>query len=360
MKKIIQNIKENYRLVLGMLVIGLLLGWLFFHQSSNNETTTVQATEAHTHEGKATIWTCSMHPQIRQDKPGKCPICAMDLIPLSNLQSDQEDINPDEIQMTESAAKLSDIQTLKVKRGIPNKQIYLQGKVQADERRISELTARFGGRIEKLYISFTGENVQKGQKLATIYSPELVTAQKELLEAIGYKELRPSLYRAAKSKLKLWDLTDEQISAIEERAEPQLYFDILAPISGTVTKRQVAVGDYVKVGMALFEVVDLSHVWIMFDAYESDIPWIKTNDKVGISISSIPGKEFSSKITFIDPVLNEKTRTTVVRAELTNEQGNLRPGMFAKGKFESVLILGCAGCKRIASPDMGKDKGIGA
>jgi membrane fusion protein, copper/silver efflux system len=344
MKNIIYNIRENYKLILIVLVAGIFLGWLLFHSSKEDESTTMQEQlnhEGHDHnEEAATIWTCSMHPQIRQDKPGKCPICAMDLIPLSNLQSDQEDINPDEIQMTESAAKLSDIQTLKVKRGIPNKQIYLQGKVQADERRISELTARFGGRIEKLYISFTGENVQKGQKLATIYSPELVTAQKELLEAIGYKELRPSLYRAAKSKLKLWDLTDEQISAIEERAEPQLYFDILAPISGTVTKRQVAVGDYVKVGMALFEVVDLSHVWIMFDAYESDLPWINKGDLVDYTVQSLPGKNFQGKVIYIDPFIDPSTRVAKVRVEQNNRYLTFKPEMFAIGSLESNFAAG--------------------
>ena len=134
--------------------------------------------------------------------------------------------------------------------------MYLQGKVHADERNIAELTARFGGRIEKLFVNFTGQNVSKGEKLATIYSPELVTAQKELLEAIALKESRPSLYTAAKGKLKLWDLTDEQISGIEEKGEPQLYFDILSPISGTVTMRHVALGDYIKEGVALFQVVD--------------------------------------------------------------------------------------------------------
>lgn len=151
----------------------------------------------------------------------------------------------------------------------------MQGKVQADERNIAEITARFGGRIEQLFVNFTGQHVRKGEKLATIYSPELVTAQRELLEVLTFKERRPSLYKAVRNKLKLWDLTDKQISAIEEKGEPQFYFDVLSPISGTVILRHVAIGDYVKEGTALFKVVDLSKVWVMFDAYESDLPWIK-------------------------------------------------------------------------------------
>ena len=128
MKKIIQSIKENYRLVLGMLVIGLLLGWLFFHHSPNNETTTAQTTEAHTHEEKATIWTCSMHPQIRMDHPGKCPICGMDLIPLKDEQNSDAAVSPDEIQMTDAAMKIADIQTMMVKKAYPDKEVYLLGE----------------------------------------------------------------------------------------------------------------------------------------------------------------------------------------------------------------------------------------
>ena len=239
MKKFINNIKNNYKWVLIILFAGVFLGWLLFHppgSSTGPEQVELTGHEDHDHDKEsATMWTCSMHPQIKQDKPGKCPICAMDLVPLSNMQSEQGESDPDEIRMTESAARLADIQTLMVHKGNPVKEILLQGKVQADERRIAELTTRFGGRIEKLSVSFTGENVLKGQKLVTIYSPELVTAQQELLEAVAYKESRPSLYKAARGKLRLWDLTEDQINAIEEKGEPQMNFEILSPISGTVT-----------------------------------------------------------------------------------------------------------------------------
>jgi Cu(I)/Ag(I) efflux system membrane fusion protein len=263
MKNIINTIKDNYKWAIIILFAGIFLGWLFFHSSGENQNSISKEQtghEGHDHaQESTTLWTCSMHPQIKQDKPGKCPICAMDLVPLSDLSSNQEDVDPDEIQMTESAAKLADIQTINVNKGIPEKELFLQGKVQTDERRISELTARFGGRIEKLFVSFTGENVKKGDKLATIYSPDLVTAQRELLESSLSKETRPALYKAARGKLRLWDLTDEQIDNIEESGEPQLYFDILSPMSGTVSKRHVALGDYVKEGSALFQVIDLTY-----------------------------------------------------------------------------------------------------
>jgi Cu(I)/Ag(I) efflux system membrane fusion protein len=338
MKNIIQSIRNHYQWAGIVLVAGIFLGWLFFHPSRPGPESANQELLGHDHaEEQTTIWTCSMHPQIRQDKPGKCPICGMDLIPLSNLQSDQEDVHPDEIQMTESAAKLADIQTVIVKKGVPNKELFLQGKVQADERNIAELTARFGGRIEKLYVSFTGENVSKGDQLATIYSPELVTAQRELLEAMAYRDTRPALYQAARGKLLLWDLTEEQILAIEENGEPQLYFDVLSPISGTVTKRHVALGDYVKEGSELFEVIDLSRVWIMFDAYESDLPWIGIGDRVSYTVQSLPGTSFEGKVNYIDPFIHPTTRVAKVRVNKNNPGLSLKPEMFVNGSVESRI-----------------------
>ncbi len=342
MKNIIQNITENLKLVIGTLVLGILLGWVFFHSgvtsSTNQNGEEIIGHVGHDHESEdPTTWTCSMHPQIKQDKPGDCPICGMDLIPLASMTAGGDDVDPNEIVMTESAAKLADIQSLVVTTGAPKKSVYLQGKVHADERNIAELTARFGGRIEKLFVNFTGQNVTKGEKLATIYSPGLVTAQKELLEAIVLKESRPSLYTAAKGKLKLWDLTDEQIQGIEEKGEPQLYFDILSPISGTVTMRHVALGDYIKEGVALFKVVDLTKVWVMFDAYESDLPWIKLGDKVDFTIQSIPGKNFSAKVKYIDPFINGKTRVAKVRVEVSNPKLSLKPEMFSSGLLESKI-----------------------
>jgi Cu(I)/Ag(I) efflux system membrane fusion protein len=339
MKKIIQNIKENYKLVLIVLAAGFLLGWLFFHDRgvAVKEQVTVENHEGHNHEAEATIWTCSMHPQIKQNEPGQCPICGMDLIPLSSLQPDGEQTDMNAIVMTESAAKLADVQTVIVKKGAPEKELYLQGKVQADERNITELTARFGGRIEKLFVNFTGQEVKKGEKLATIYSPELVTAQRELIEAISYKETRPSLYNAARTKLKLWDLSDEQIAAIENEGQPQVYFDVTSPISGTVTMRRVALGDYVKEGNALFQVVDLSKVWVLFDAYESDLPWIKKGDKATFTIQSLPGKTYTGKVEFIDPFMDAATRVAKARVELNNPRQEVKPEMFVNGYIESKI-----------------------
>ncbi|MBT3300860.1 MAG: efflux RND transporter periplasmic adaptor subunit [Bacteroidetes bacterium] len=331
MRKILN--KRDLILIGITLFSGLFLGWIFFHNSGSSKA----VSHEHAEEAEAGIWTCSMHPQIKQDKPGLCPICAMDLVLLESESSDDENISPDEIQMSEASIKLAEIQTTIVQAGIPENKVYLLGKVKADERNIAQLTARIGGRIEKLFINYTGQQVKKGQKLATIYSPDLVNAQKELIEAYQYKESNPGFYKAIKSKLKLWDLTDKQIASIEDASEPILYFEILSPISGTVTLRHVAMGDYVKEGSALFEVTDLSKVWIMFDAYESDLAWIQLGDKIDFNLQSLPGNEYASEVTYIDPFIDAQSRTAQVRLEIANPKLIFKPEMFANGILESKL-----------------------
>ena len=326
--------RKNIIIGIAALVIGLALGWIFFGDSSN---TTAEHTEIaeHDHEGE-TIWTCSMHPQIKMDEPGQCPICGMDLIPIET-DSDDEALGPDEIQMSEAGVKLAEIQTVKVRIGQPERTVFLLGIIKPDERNIAEITARFGGRIEKLSINFTGQNVRKGDKLATIYSPELVSAQRELVEAIKYKNTNPGFYKAARTKLLLWDLTAGQIDELENSGKVQHYFSLLSPISGTVTRRDVSIGDYVKVGSPMFEVINLKKVWVMFDAYESDLPWIKNRDKIDFTIQSLPGRNFTGKVKYIDPFIDEKTRVAKVRVELNNSKMELKPEMFANGILRSEI-----------------------
>ncbi len=335
MKMKINLSKREYTIIGITLFAGLFAGWLLFHHAGSR-TKTEQITEERS-DKNATIWTCSMHPQIRMDHPGKCPICGMDLIPLQENTGNGQDISPDEIRMTEDAIQLANIQTMIVRKAYPDKEVYLLGKVKPDERNIAELTARYGGRIEKLFVNFTGQHVNKGEKLATIYSPAMITAQKELIEAEDYRESNPDFYTAARNKLKLWDLTDEQIDDIEQNGEARSYFDILSPISGTVTMRNVSLGDYVKEGNALFQVINLKKVWVMFEAYESDLPWLRPGDKVNFTIQSLPGKNFIGRISFIDPLIDPKTRIAQVRVEVENPGLILKPEMFANGLVTSTI-----------------------
>lgn len=318
-------------LIVLSLAIGLLMGKFFF--SSAKEMATAEDHTQH-QEDKSQIWTCSMHPQIRQNEPGNCPICGMTLIPVDEVGDD-----PLNLEMSEEAMRLGEIQTIKVALTAPEKEILMQGKVKMDEREISLITSRFAGRIEKLYVDFTGMEVRKGQKLASIYSPELITAQKELFEALKYKDANPMLYNAARNKLKLWNITGSQIEEIEKGGEPKQMIDIISPSSGIVLNRMATLGEYVKEGSKLFEIVDLSNVWIIFDAYESDIPWLKIGDNIDFRINAISGKSFQGKIEFIDPIVNNQTRTTSVRLSFHNKGKILKPEMFVEGNLTASLPL---------------------
>jgi membrane fusion protein, copper/silver efflux system len=306
---------------------GLILGWILFHNSNKENT-------AKTEVKNAVVWTCSMDPQVRKDKPGKCPICGMDLIPLEQLTSK---VNPDAVQLDEGSVELANVQTSIISKQKPVKEIRLYGKVQADERLVQTLTAHVPGRIEQLYISFTGDRVRTDQMIALIYSPELNTAQQELLEALKYKDSNPLMVNAAKEKLKQWKLSETQISDIETSRKVKENFEVCSTVNGTVINKRVNVGDHVSIGQAMFEVVDLSHIWVMFDAYESDLQWVKTGSQIGFSVQSIPDKEYSGTISFIDPVINPQTRVAKVRVEVSNTDGLLKPEMFATGSLRTVL-----------------------
>lgn len=327
MKKLLSNRILQLGLVL---IIGLFLGWLIFR--TDHSTTSEHKQE----QGKETTYTCSMHPQIRQNEPGKCPICGMDLIPLTS-KSDKGDSSPFVHTMSPEAIALANVQTQKVKSTSPEYEIYLSGKVAINEQKLAVITANYSGRVENLYIDFTGQTISKGQRLASIYSPELVTAQMELIEASKHKEINPALYNASSEKLRLWKIAESQVNEIERRGVVLTEFDVYADRSGIVTRRDISKGDFVSKGTVLFEIVDLSNVWILFDAYESDLPLLRVGQKVSFAVTSIPRREFTSNITFIDPFVNPQTRTAAVRAEISNPQQILKPEMFVKGKVNARL-----------------------
>ncbi len=341
LNKIKNWVSEHLLLSLAIIfIIGIIAGSLAFGGGDNTGTSgTGVSAKDHSAMDHApgTLWTCAMHPQIKMEKPGDCPLCGMELVPMESEDESDDGDGDYTVKLSNTAMKIAEVSTSKVERKAPYKEVYLPGKVMADERRISELTSRFSGRIEKLYVNFTGQKVRKGQVLAKIYSPELVTAQRELFEALKFKETNPGYYKAARNKLKLWDLSEKQIDEITDSGNVKFYFDVLSPLTGTVTMRMVSLGDYVKEGTSLFEIIDLSHVWIMFDAYENDIPWIKLKDKIKFKIKSIPNKVFESTVTFIDPVLNPKSRVAGVRAELNNPKGLLKPEMLASGSLKTML-----------------------
>ena len=334
----IKQLVSKYWIIL--IAIVFVLGFVIGNSGNSGEG---QAEGEHQHteeidEAGNTIWTCSMHPQIRDDGPGACPICGMDLIPLEEEGGgDEEEYDPNALQMSASAAAMANVQTSVVKTEMPEKKVYLLGKVKPNEENIYTQVAHIPGRIEKLYVNFTGEKVKKGQKIASIYSPELVRAQKELFEALKDSARNPALLRAARYKLKQWKITDSQIKRLEKEGEVQTELDIYSDYNGYVFKRFVSLGDHLMQGMPMFQIIDLNKVWVMFEAYETDLPWLKNGDKVSITFQSIPGETFKGKISYIDPFINPSTRVTQVRVELKNPGTKLKPEMFANGVVEAKL-----------------------
>jgi Cu(I)/Ag(I) efflux system membrane fusion protein len=323
--------KRKIIIVIITLLTGFFLGWLFFHSSGKTEKEPEQLTET----VKSTIWTCAMHPQIKMSEPGKCPICGMDLIPL--VQSSTTSNDPDAIHLSKEAAQLANVLTSVVTKQKPVKEVRLYGKIQADERLLQSQVAHVPGRIERLSVNYTGESVTKDQMLAEIYSPELVTAQQELLETVKTKQLQPELYEASKEKLRQWKLTDNQITTIEESGTIQNNIEVLSNTSGVVTARRVNTGDYVSQGTVLFDIADLSRLWVMFDAYESDLQFLHKGEKISFTLQALPGLDYEGNIVFIDPIIDPVTRIAKVRVETGNQSGKLKPEMFATGIVSSTL-----------------------
>jgi len=315
------------------LVVGLLVGWFIFggKQTNANEELRNEKTE----KAGETIWTCSMHPQIRQNEPGDCPVCGMDLIPLENDQNGELDSMA--ITMSPTAMQLANVSTAVVGKTDPVKQVRLNGKVQADERLLYSQSSHIPGRVESLSVNFTGEFVNKGQTIASVYSPDLATAQEELFEAQKMMETQPQLFSAAKKKLKNWKLSDNQIESIFKSGKIQEKFPVQADVSGYVTRKIINPGDYVSKGGTLYEIADLSKVWVLFDVYESDMTWIRKGNKVEFSVSSLPGESFAGIISYLDPVIDPKTRVAKARVEYNNSSGKLKPEMFVSGVIEAKL-----------------------
>ena len=326
---------KKYIIAAGILILGIILGNVF--SGGDSATTHTDGEHEYVQDPVTQLWTCSMHPQIKMEKPGNCPICGMELIPLETTDDSSENIADDEIVMNEQSYQLANIQTTVVEKSSAKKEIRLLGRVKPDERRLYSQVSHIPGRIERLYVNFTGEKVYSGQKIVRIYSPELISAQKELFEAIKSKDIYPQLYTASRNKLKLWKLSDKQIAAIEASGVVQEQIDILSDHSGYVMSRNVELGDYIMAGGNLFDIANLSSVWVMFEAYEADIPWIHVNDRVSFNIQAIPGKDFEGKITYVDPFVSSNTRVAKVRVEVNNPSNKLLPEMFASGIIKAKM-----------------------
>ncbi|MHC4278233.1 MAG: efflux RND transporter periplasmic adaptor subunit [Planctomycetota bacterium] len=290
---------------------------------------------------KQTVWTCSMHPQIRQPGPGKCPLCGMDLIPVKS-EGIIGSTGERELVVSEAAAKLMEIETSVVERKFVTAEILMVGKVDYDETRVKHITAWVPGRIDRLYVDYTGVMVNKGDHMVYLYSPELLSAQAELLQAVkavenfkaGSSELiRRSILatlEASRGKLRLLGLAKEQIEEIEKTGEVVDHITIYTPMGGVVIEKHRTEGTYVDTGTQIYTIADLTHLWVKLDAYESDMMWVRYGQEVEFVTEAYPGEVFRGEISFIDPVLNAKTRTIKLRVNVENPDGKLKPEMFVR------------------------------
>ncbi|MFC1737447.1 efflux RND transporter periplasmic adaptor subunit [Planctomycetota bacterium] len=305
----------------------------------------------HIHEEQAgqkeqTWWSCSMHPEIGLlPKPGKCPKCFMDLVPVD--RSGEAGLR--EISFSEDAIKLMEIETTPVERKFVTAEIRMVGKIDYDETRVKNITAWVPGRIDRLYVDFTGIAVNKGDHMVKLYSPELISGQAELLQsskAVGniraesselVRRATQATLKAAREKLRLLGLTAEQIEKIESSGKPDTHIEITSPMGGIVIQKNAVEGMYVDTGTPIYTIADLSQLWVKLDAYESDLQWIHYGQEVEFTTNASPGEVFKGTISFIDPVLNAKTRTVKLRVNVDNPEDKLKPEMFIRAVVRSKV-----------------------
>ncbi|MBP6583682.1 MAG: efflux RND transporter periplasmic adaptor subunit [Chromatiaceae bacterium] len=292
--------------------------------------TRVLATVPHLHATSdpipaAAVYQCPMHPWIKSDQPGdRCTICGMELVAVT--QEGAGRVDPDRVTLNAAQAAVTGVQTSPVIRGTLTRTLRVSGIIEDDDTRHRILAARVPGRIEKLHVNYVGAEVEAGAPLATVFSPEMLTAQRQYVERIkaGAVASSQSERSAARERLLELGLTEEEIVILEGTHKPTAMVNIRAPLSGTVITRAVYEGQYVKTNDPLFEIGDFSRMWFMFDAYEPDLAWLRVGQTVEVSIPSQPGQVLTAPISFIDPSLNERTRTARVRVTLENPERQLR------------------------------------
>ncbi|WP_246105699.1 efflux RND transporter periplasmic adaptor subunit [Rosistilla ulvae] len=284
-----------------------------------------------------------MHPQIRRDGPGSCPVCGMDLVPVGESADGVRTVS-----ISPAIKSLMNLQVSPVRRQYVTADVRMVGKVAYDETRLAHITAWVPGRLERMFVDFTGVEVKKGDHMVQIYSEALYTAQEELLAVT--KRDRPlstsrfieplDLAESAREKLRLLGLTAEQIQTIEERGTSSETVTIYSPVGGVVVSKNKQEGDRVQTGDRIYTVADLKVLWVQMDAYESDLAWLRYGQDVEFTTEAYPGELFRGRIAFIDPVLNEDTRTVKVRVNVPNDDGRLKPEMFVRAIVQSDIAAG--------------------
>ena len=289
---------------------------------------------------KSQTWTCSMHPQIRRDAPGTCPICGMPLIPIgSNVDADAGDAMP-MLTLSEHALEMADVATVPVERRELVQEIRAVGKVQHNEAGLATVVTRVDGYIERLYVDYTGITVKKGDHLVDIYSQDLTVALHEMLISRTYSAGSSGSLSVdnSRAKLRQFGVNDEQIDQVLKTGKVLPYLTLYAPISGTIVEKMIFEGSHVDRGAILYRLANLESVWLLLDIYEYEINWIQPGQQVEFEAEAFPGQKFKGTVNFISPTLNEDTRTIQVRVNVDNRDGRLKPGMYASSIIKVKLL----------------------
>lgn len=323
-------------------------GW-FLRPLSHDPGNASNSAAASHGERKIAYYQSPMHPWIKSDKPGKCTICGMDLVPIyegdtgTGMNSgdgggNDHSAGPNTVSLTASQIHVLDVRTAEAAVQPLTKSLRVAGTMDDDERRHRILSAYVDGRIDQLFANHHGAEVTEGQPLARVYSPTLLQAERD------YRQLSGPLKQNTALRLKQMGLTDAQIAALPSKPENELSSEILAPLTGTVVEHHVYEGQYVKEGENLFEIADFSTMWFLFEAYEQDFSWLQIGQEVQVTAPSLPGKVFPGKVTFIDPNLDPATRTTEVRVEIENP--------LIDGRREILHKVYADGLVKISAPEV--------
>jgi Cu(I)/Ag(I) efflux system membrane fusion protein len=286
---------------------------------------TVLLTAAEPAHAHATVYQCPMHPWIKSDKPGaKCTICGMALVAVP-ARDQAAAADPDLVTLSPEQVAVTGLQTAEVRRGPLVRTLRVNGVIEDDDTRHRILAARVPGRVEKLQVNYVGAEVKEGEPLATIYSPEMLTAQRTYVERLraGSVAFTVSERSASRERLLELGLTEAEINILEGTLQPTAMVNIRAPMSGTVVSRAVYEGQYVETNDRLFEIGDFSRMWFVFDVYEPDLAWVRPGQTVELALASLPGRLLTAPVAFIDPNLNEVTHTARVRVILENPDRQL-------------------------------------
>ncbi|MFV9550831.1 efflux RND transporter periplasmic adaptor subunit [Algibacter sp. PT7-4] len=322
-----------------VLLIGVLLGYLFFGLSDS-----AVSYQKQTVLGSKGSWTCSMHPKIQKDNEGKCPLCAMNLIYVSKQNTLLSD---SQFKMSKDAISLANIETTTIGSSIVKDAIIkLSGKIKTNQQTDGVQTSLFNGRVERFYSNYVGKKVFKGQKLGVIYSPELYSAQDELLSSLKYRKTHKNLFTEARNADGLWKVSDAEIDLMLAKKKPMFNFNLYADVSGTITETFVKEGKFYKEGQILFKTSDLRTVWGIFDCYENQLKGVKIGDNIQVLVKGLNPNIINCKVDFIEPIIDDVKRTMALRVIMDNKEGLLKPGML----ISAILNLDVLDNKTIRVP----------